>query len=72
MIEVGVATMGLPFATVARWAGEHDVRWLEVMVGPVFNRPGQPMHPDAFDLDDVTRSGPGRVKEVLDRHGVRI
>jgi sugar phosphate isomerase/epimerase len=72
MIEVGVATMGLPFAEVARWAGAHDVGWLEVMVGPVFSRPGQPAGPDVLDLDDVTRNGPGRAQEVLDRHGVRI
>jgi sugar phosphate isomerase/epimerase len=72
MIEVGVATMGLSFAAVAHWAGEHDVRWLEVMVGPVFNRSGEPPGPEALDLDDVTRHGPGRVQEVLDRHGVRI
>lgn len=72
MIEVGVATMGLPFTEVACWAGEHTVGWLEVMVGPTFIPAGQPAVPDALDLDDVTRNGPGRVQEVLDRYGVRI
>src|SRR5690242_16817742 len=72
MIEVGVATMGLPFTEVARWAGEHGVRWLEVMAGPVFIPPGQPAGPDALDLEGVVRDGPGRVQEVLARHGVRI
>jgi sugar phosphate isomerase/epimerase len=68
MIEVGVATMGLPFIEVARWAGAHGVGWLEVMAGPVFRPPG----PDDLDLEGVVRDGPGRVQEVLARHGVRI
>jgi sugar phosphate isomerase/epimerase len=72
MIEVGVATMGLPFTQVARWAGEHGVHWLEVMAGPVFTGEGQTAGPDALDLDDVVRNGPGRVQEVLARHGVHI
>jgi sugar phosphate isomerase/epimerase len=69
VIEVGVATMGWPFMDVAHWAAEHDVRWLEVMIGPTFGQVGAS---DVLDLGDLLRHGPGRVREVLDRHGLAI
>ena len=72
MLDIGVATMGRPFAEVARWAGANGVRWLEVMAGPVFRGEGRASGPDAFDLDDIVRNGPGRVQEILARHDVAI
>ncbi len=72
MIDVGVATMGWPFAQVVRWAGEHGVPWIEVMVGPVFDDSEHRAGADAFDLSDVLRNGPGRVQEILSRHNVAI
>ena len=71
MLDIGVATMGRPFAEVARWAEQNGVRWLEVMAGPVFRAAGQTPD-DVFDLDDIVRNGPGRVQEVLARHNVAI
>jgi sugar phosphate isomerase/epimerase len=69
VIEIGVATMGWQFLDVARWAGEHGVRWLEVMVGPDSS---QPDGADVLDLDDLLRNGPQRVQEDLARHGLTI
>lgn len=64
--------MGLPVGEVARWAAGHGVRWLEVMVGPVFQGPEQAARDDPFDLDEMARSGPGRAQELLARHGVAV
>ncbi len=71
MIEVGVATMGLPFAEVARWASQNGVRWIEAMVGPVFGGGGR-AGPDLLDLETVPRDGPGRVQEMLAGYGVGL
>src|ERR671925_561882 len=72
MLDIGVATMGWPFAEAARWAGSNGVRWLEVMAGPVFRGEGQAAGTDVFALDGIVRNGRGRVQEVLARHDVAI
>jgi sugar phosphate isomerase/epimerase len=72
MLEIGVATMGLPVGEVAEWAALHGVRWLEVMVGPVFRGDGRTQQGNPFDLEEMARDGPGRVQELLARHGVGV
>lgn len=61
-----------PFPELVRWAGEHDLRAIEVNVGPAFPAIGRASYGGHLDIPAILRDGPTEILELLARHGVEI
>ncbi len=67
---VGVEPM--PFPDLVRWASDNGLEAIEVNVGSNYAAITGAGYPGHLDLATIARDGPGRIPELMDRHGVEI
>ena len=61
-----------PFPELVRWAAEHDLRSIEVNVGPAYAPIEDASFPGHLDIPGIVRDGPGATLELLAKHDVEI
>lgn len=67
---IGVEPM--PFPELVRWAGDNNLRAIEVNVGPAYQPIDGASFPGHLDIPSIARDGPGSIPELLAEHGVEI
>jgi sugar phosphate isomerase/epimerase len=75
-VEIGFASLvgvePMPFAELVKRASDNGLRAIEVNTGPGYAPIAGASFGGHLDLEAIVRDGPGPVRDVLDRYGVRI
>jgi sugar phosphate isomerase/epimerase len=75
-MKIGFASLigvePVPFPELVRWAAEHDLRSIEVNVGPAFPAIDGAAFPGHLDIPAIARDGPETIRALLAEHDVTI